>query len=330
MTKRKLIFDVDTGTDDAVALMLGLLSKEFEVLGICSVNGNRPIDYTTENTLRVLDYIGARDIPVYKGAALPLVSTLMKGRRDNVPITEELGDMKNTFYLPLPETDLKYEETPASIWLVNTLKNAKEKITIVAVGPLTNLALALRMDPTIVNNVEELIIMGGGHLETNCNLSSEFNIWIDPEAAKIVFECGLKITVFPLDATHAACIDYDDCDDLDKLDTPAAKATSVFTRMRIDGYDRKETMSVIHSAPIHDALCVAYMINPDVAPIMKEGYCEVGILPGVGDGDTVFDFRYVARRGLKPNCKVALTANRDLFASILKERLAFKYTKKGE
>lgn len=99
MEKRKIIFDVDTGTDDAIALMMGLLSEEFEVLGICSVNGNRGVPFTTENTLRTLSYIGADDIPVYRGCALPMVSTILKGRRDNVPISEELGDMKNTFYL---------------------------------------------------------------------------------------------------------------------------------------------------------------------------------------------------------------------------------------
>lgn len=325
MDRRKIIFDVDTGTDDAIAIMLALLSKEFEVVGICTVNGNRPVEYTTNNTLRVLDYIGARDIPVYKGCALPMVSTLLKGRRDNVPITEELGDMKNTFYLPLPETDLKERKTPAPVWLIDYLRNAEQKVTIVAVGPLTNLAVALRIEPEIVKNIEEIIIMGGGHFETNCNLSSEFNIWIDPEAAKIVFECGLKITVIPLDATHDACINYKDCDDFDKLDTPAAKATSIFTRMRIDGYNRKETMKEYDSAPIHDALCIAYMLNPNVITDMKEGYCEVAILPGPGDGDTVFDFKYVKRRGLEPNCKVALGADRDLFASILKEKMAFRY-----
>ena len=310
---RKLILDVDTGTDDAIAVAMACLSDEFEVLGITTVNGNRGVDYTTENTLRVLDYIGKTTIPVYKGCALPLVSTIQKGRRDNVPIEGKLHDTGLNKYLPLPETGLEEEREPAALWLVNTLLNSDEKITIVAVGPLTNIALAFRIEPSIYQNIEEIVIMGGGHYITNSTMSSEFNIWIDPEAAKIVFDSGAKITLFPLDATHRAFLTPSDCNRLEELRTSAAKMTAEFSRMRIKGYNEKGTMDENDTAPIHDALCVSYLLNPAVAKVMKEGYVEVGILPGVGDGDTVFDFKYVARRGLKPNVNVCLDVDRLLF-----------------
>ena len=207
--RRKVILDVDTGSDDAVAIMLAACAPELEVLGICSVAGNLPIDNTTENTLRVVQMLGM-DIPVYRGASGPLVAGLNPLRQGMAPtkkpdIVESDGEMvqMHNEYLDLPAATIKTQDLPAAMFIVDTVRKSKEKVTLLPVGPLTNIALALKLDPTIVNNIDEIIIMGGGHAVFNTTSAAEFNIWFDPEAAEIVLQSGANITLLPLDATHA-------------------------------------------------------------------------------------------------------------------------------
>ena len=141
---QKVILDVDTGTDDAIAMMTALLSPELEVLGVCSVNGNRGIDFTTENTLRVVEYLGLQDrVPVYRGCSLPMVSTLAPGRRPNVPYKgpENPEDNVHGDYIELPVATIRPQPQHAVFWLIDTLMKSDGDITLIPVGPLTNIAL---------------------------------------------------------------------------------------------------------------------------------------------------------------------------------------------
>jgi inosine-uridine nucleoside N-ribohydrolase len=315
----KVILDVDTGSDDAIAIMAAALSPEIDLLGITTVNGNRNVDITTDNTLRVVSLLG-RNIPVYKGCALPLVSTLLKGRRSNIPYKgpESKEEDVHGDHIPAPETDLKEQPQHAVLWLVETLLNAKEKLTLIFVGPLTNLAMALRIAPGIVSHINEIIIMGGGYLISNITASAEFNFWVDPEAAKIVFDSGAPIRLVPLDATHAAFVSQEDCEEIRKINTPAALLCADLILRRISGYNNFQPMPVPNSVPVHDVLAVCALLNPAVLQECMNVYVDICISPGITDGMSLCDVGK-RNRNVKPNAVVAKSADRALFLKMVRE-----------
>ncbi len=313
----KVILDVDTGSDDAIAIMAAALSKDIELIGISSVNGNRGIEITTENTLRVVDLL-EKNIPVYKGCHLPLVSTLLKGRRDNIPFRgpENKEEDVHGDYLPAPEAHSTPQPEHAVIWLVNTLLNAGEKLTLIFVGPLTNLAMALRIAPQIVDNINEIIIMGGGYLVNNITSGAEFNFWVDPEAAKIVMDCGAPIRLVPLDATHAGYITAGEAHKIREIGTPAAKLCADLVLKRLNGYREFQPLDAEDGVPIHDALAVCALINPKVLTDLMNVHVDISFSPGITDGMSLCD---VGKRNKdkKPNALVAQSADRELFIEML-------------
>lgn len=320
---KKVIMDVDTGTDDAIALMTAILSEEINLIGICTVNGNRGVDFTTENTLRVVEYLGQGDkIPVYKGCSLPMVSTLPKWRRPRVPYVGEEDPKENVHgdYLNLPPSTIKVQNQNAPSWIVDTLIASSGDISIIAVGPLTNLAIALRLNPLIAQKIEEIVIMGGGYHETNTTAAAEFNFWIDPEAAKIVLECGCKIRIVPLDATHAAAISTKDMDALYALGTKASVASAEIMHERLRGYNNWQPMSDSSTVPVHDALAVCAFINSDVLKDVVFCNVDINIDGGISDGMSVVDVLHKNKKAI-PNASVALSADKELFSEMLKEIL---------
>src|SRR6185436_12801174 len=182
----KVILDVDTGTDDAVALMTAALSPDLELVGATTVNGNTTIDYTTENTLRVFDWIGMPQVPVYRGVDRPLVRTDVKRGM----ATRIHGDLLD---LPPVSNGATLQPGNAVDWLIETYLASDGDVVLCPVGPLTNIAMA-------IEKVPEIVIMGGAHDHGNITASAEFNIWLDPEAARIVVNCGRPIRMVPLDA----------------------------------------------------------------------------------------------------------------------------------
>ena len=319
---QKVILDVDTGTDDAIAMMTALLSPELEVLGVCSVNGNRGIDFTTENTLRVVEYLGLQDrVPVYRGCSLPMVSTLTPGRRDGIPATGEM-DSNNIHgdYVELPPSTIHTQPEHAVFWLIDTLMKSDGDIILIPVGPLTNIAMALRIEPRIAQKIKQIVIMGGGYKEVNITPSAEFNFWVDPEAAKIVMDSGCDITVVPLDATHKAVLSLADADALESSGTPAGKATARFIRHRQAGYKVWQPMADIDTVPIHDALAVCAVIDPEVLQNVVHTYVDIDIAGGAADGMSICDVdkRY---KDKQPNARVALSADKDRFSRMVKEIL---------
>lgn len=303
---QKLILDVDTGTDDAVALMIAALAPELDLVGASTVNGNTDVRNCTQNTLRVLDYIGKSHIPVFQGMSLPLT-------RDNaqhaIPSTGIHGD-----FLDLPEATTQVQLQHAVDWLVETFMKSAGDIILVPVGPLTNIAAAIRKEPRILSKIQEMVIMGGAHDHGNATPSAEFNIWLDPEAAKIVINCGRPIRMIPLDATHRALVSREDCTNLRAVGTPAAIATALCTERRIVGYDETQPMHRKGAAPVHDALAVCAIIDPAVVTTQLI-YVDVETKGDLTDGATVCDFRH--RSVSKPNVSFAIDADEAKFIRML-------------
>lgn len=324
---RNVILDCDTGSDDAIAIILAALSPEIKLLGVCAVNGNRPVEDTLCNTLKIVELLGMQDkIPVVKGAAEPLVHELLPGRTKN-PKTAEMQYDENgeeVCYHPkkfnLPEPTTKPVDENFVTWYINTIKNSPEKVTIVPVGPLTDIAILLRAEPSIVDNIEEIVIMGGGHEQRNSTAAAEFNIWKDPEAAEIVMNCGAKITLVPLDATHAASTRLSEVQQYKDLHTPVGDMIAELIEIRTRAYNILQPLHEPDLCPIHDALCVAYLINPEVLKNVLFTRVDVDISGGFADGMTIVDTRHF--HNLPDNCHVALSADRDLFNKILFERVA--------
>lgn len=313
---RKIILDVDTGTDDAVAIMFAALHPELDLIGVTTVNGNVPVQYTTDNTLRVLDHVGRSDIPVYRGLRRPIV-------RLDFPAPKRISrdsaeDMHGT-ELPIPAPHSVASDIGAVEYLVETLRRTTEEITLVPVGPLSNIAAALAVEPRIVETVSEVVIMGGGHRMGNETPSAEFNIWADPEAAAMVFEAGFRrITLVPLDATHEALVSLADCDALTALGTPAATAAANFVRRRIEAYQRGRSVDANDAAPVHDALCTAYLVCPEVITT-RHLHVAVETRGELTVGRTVIDTRPQAN--IPPNCDVAFSADARRFVELLMQTL---------
>ena len=312
---RKLILDVDTGTDDAVALMLAALHPDLELVAATTVNGNNPVEVCTDNTLRVFDLLGL-DVPVYEGVANPLA-------RDDFPVPREILHREGSVHgreLPIPAPRSVKQAQRAVEFLVETYLAATEPIALVPVGPLTNIALAIKLEPRIVERIPETIIMGGGHQLGNTTPSAEFNIWVDPEAARVVFGAGLRnVTLVPLDATHRAFVASDDCRRMRTLGTPAGDAAAAFIERRIAAYDELQPMPTLHTAPVHDALCVAYLVDPSIvsgrrAHVDIETRGELTIGRTIIESDPYF--------GREPNAFVALDADASRFVALLLDTFA--------
>jgi inosine-uridine nucleoside N-ribohydrolase len=308
----RLLLDVDTGTDDAVAIMLAALHPDLELAAITTVNGNVPVKNCTDNTLRTLDYIGKQSIPVYEGAPEPISRRDFPIPRSQRGISEIHGE-----HLDIPEAVTAKADGIGALAILDEYREggAGRDTVLVATGPLTNVALALKLDPSLAARIPKLVIMGGGHEVPNVTPSAEFNIWADPEGAAVVLGSGIaEIILVPLDSTHRALISLEDCAAFRALGTPAGEATARFVQRRIEGYDATQPMARLGAAPVHDALCVAYLIDPAVIPLEKY-YVDVETDGPLTVGRTVVDTH--RRSGQEPNVWVSLDADEKMFRDIM-------------
>lgn len=313
---RRLILDVDTGSDDAVAIMLAALHPDLELVGCTTVWGNLAIENTTDNTLRVLDHIGRSDVGVYEGLAVPFAPNPFPVR----PGTDRSRGRIHEARLPVPDPTSSKRDQPAIEWLIETLRATTERITLVPVGPLTNIAAAITADPSIVAAVDEVVIMGGGHEVGNVTPSAEANIWHDPVAADVVVRAGFdRLVLVPLDATHQANVSADQCRELEALGTPAGTAAAAFIAQRISGYDATQPMDELGTAPVHDALNVAYLIDPAVIGL-RHYHLAIETTGFLTYGRTVIDTHH--RSVDEPNAFVAMTADAGRFYDLLRSVFA--------
>ena len=238
---KKLILDVDTGTDDAVALMLAALHPDLELVAATTVNGNNPVANCTDNTLRVFDLLERGHPGPRRGGEPAGARRFPDPARDPAPGREHARTRAAD-----PRAALGQAVPASGGFLVETYMAATEPITLVPVGPLTNIALAIKLEPRIVERIPATVIMGGAHASGNTTPAAEFNIWVDPEAARVVFGAGLaNVTLVPLDATHKALVSSEDCVRLRALGTPAGDAAAAFIEGRIAAYDTLQPMDTL-------------------------------------------------------------------------------------
>ncbi|MBR2577695.1 MAG: nucleoside hydrolase [Erysipelotrichaceae bacterium] len=329
MEKEKIILDVDTGSDDAVAIVCALLSDETEVLGITTVTGNVEIRNTTDNTLRVVECCGKqKEVKVYRGAALPLASTLVPWgiQGKTLPRKEKDSDQSlkvHPDHLPLPETSLKEEDKRAVSWIIETLLDMPDRsVTLVPVGPQTNIALAIRSDERILNKIKRVVMMGGSHDKYAPTQGAEFNVWTDPEAAEIVLSSGLDVTMVSLDATSTVSLGHDEVKAIRGLDTRPANlvADMIEQRLAASSKTMKGAQGAVVGVALHDPLAVCAISHPEVLTDVWETSCHVDLGRGFAYGETILGRNYETvydENGeilsLPKNVRYARKADRDFF-----------------
>jgi len=302
----RIILDCDPGHDDAIALMLALGSGEVELLGVTTVSGNQCLRRTTANAIRVLDHLRRPDIPVAAGAGRPLV----RERYAAADVHGETGlDGPD-----LPPPGRRAENDHAIDWIAGMISAQRQAVTLVATGPLTNLALLLARYPELEQRLGRVVMMGGAIAEGNVTPAAEFNVWADPEAAKRVFASGLDLTMVGLDVTHQALVLTEHKERL-----RAAGRVGRTVAELLDFYDRfHREVYGFDGSPIHDAVALAYAFRPDLLET-RELNVEVDCESELCRGRTVVDLW--RRSGREPNAKVAVGIDSAAFVELLIERV---------
>lgn len=280
MAPRSLIIDTDPGQDDAVALMLALGNPDrFDLLGIVAVAGNVGLAKTTTNALKLLELVGRTDVPVFAGASAPLMVQLETAEY----VHGETG--LNGWSFPDPAARIRPEFGPD--WIVETVMSRPDKsVTLCALGPLTNVALAIAKEPAVATRLEKIVLMGGANIEGgNSTPAAEFNIWVDPHAAARVFASGADIVAMSLDVTHQALIRKAWLAELAGLHRKAAEAF-VGLLSFYERYDEEKYGS--DGGPLHDPTTIAYLLKPELFE-SKFVNVEIETTPGLCFGQTVVD-----------------------------------------
>ena len=311
MPARKIIIDTDPGQDDAVAILLALGSpKEIDVLGITAVAGNVPLELTQKNARMICELAGRPDIPVFAGSKNPLAKRL---------VTAEHVHGKTGLDGPtLPDPTMPLQEKHAVDFIIETLRaQPAGSVTLCPLGPLTNIASAFNQAPDIIEKVQEIVLMGGAYFEVgNITPAAEFNIYVDPEAAEIVFKAGAPITVMPLDVTHKALVTKARNDAFRDLGTPVGIAVAEMTDF-FERYDKEKYGS--EGAPLHDPTVIAYLIKPKLFT-GRFINVEIETKSVLTRGMTVADWWRVTDR--EPNAMFMGDIDADEFFTLLTDRLA--------
>jgi purine nucleosidase len=324
-TAKKILIDTDPGTDDALAILLALNSPEIDVRAITIVAGNVTSELGLENALKVMSLAGRCDISVAKGAAHPLFQKLN---------TEEFWNGKNGLggaELPPSRCDASSQFGPDLI--IETVRRYPHEITLVPIGPLTNIALAISKDPSIIPLVKEVVLMGGSITGGNVNAASEFNIHSDPEAASVVFNAGWPITMVGLDVTEHTLITDADVGRLERAGGPEASFAAAVARFQIGTYQG----TGFGGGAVHDALAVGAVIDRSVlktqgmrVDIETDGRFTRGETVGnrgnavdriIPKGDRL---ETVGVDAVQPNVQVAVGVDSSRFIELLVNRLSHK------
>lgn len=309
MTPRKIIIDTDPGQDDAAAIMLALASPELEVLGITAVAGNVPLQLTARNARIVTEICGRNDVGVFAGASAPLKRKLVTA--------EHVHGKTGLDGVELFEPARPLEAMDAVDFIIDTLRNEPEgSVTLCALGPLTNIATVFERVPGVVARIREIVLMGGGFFEGgNITPSAEFNIFVDPEAADIVFASGAPITMMPLDVTHKVLTTRTRVDRL----RANGNRPSVAMAGMLEFFERFDEQKYgTDGGPLHDPTVVAWLLDPGM---FGGRTCSVRIETGseLTLGATVVDWWKVT--GLPENAFVVDSVDSDRFFDLFIERV---------
>ncbi len=307
MHTTRIIIDTDPGVDDALTFLLALASPEIQLEALTTTQGNVTVDKATRNALSVLELAHASHIPVAKGSALPLVQPL----RASAFVHGESG-IGNA---RLPEPNSKPVAEHAVDYLIERILAEPKELSLFPIGPLTNIAMAIRKEPGFAKAVKQLVIMGGAILESgNITPLAEFNIYVDPHAAHIVFHSGIPITLIPLDVTHKCLLRPKHIDRLLKIDSPIAR----FIKEAVEVYLKFSFERGFDGVALHDPLTLATILAPDLLTL-KEYYVDVDISGGVSIGKTFAD---VYNSLEKPaNMNVAMDVRGDDFVELFVQRM---------
>jgi purine nucleosidase len=308
-TPLPIIIDADPGLDDAVAILLALASPEFEVLGITAVAGNVPLALTEKNARKVCELAGRLDVKVHAGAVRPMLRS---------PVTAEITHGMTGLDGPvLPEPAMPLQPQHGVDFIIDTLMGRDAgTVTLCVLGPLTNIGLALVREPRIAPRVRQIVAMGGASSEGgNSTPAAEFNIYVDPQAARLVFEAGIPTTLIPLDCTHQV------------LTTPArignframANRSGPAVAAMLDFYKRFDEQKYgFDGGPLHDPCVIAWLLKPDLFQgrlVNVAIECESELTMGM----TVIDWWRVTERA--PNATVLRHVDAEGFFSLLAERI---------
>lgn len=305
---KHIILDTDPGIDDAYAILLALASPEIVIDGIVSIHGNASTKDTARNALAILELANASHIPVYKGCDVPLVKAPL--------LSPETHGDTGLGYAKLPDPQTQPREEFGSDYLIEQIMAHPGEITLVCIGPLTNIALAIRKEPRIVKNVKEVFIMGGAlRHEGNTTEQAEYNIYVDPHAAHVVFHSGMPITLTPLDVTYQCIFTKNDLNRLMKIDSPITKFIEESSRFYMQFHDDYQK---IDGCVINDPLTLALTFMPEICEY-RDLYVDVDISTGVGLGNTFADFYNYNKR--PANMKVALGVDQRKFMELFLERI---------
>jgi purine nucleosidase len=308
MTRQRVILDVDTGVDDALGIILALRSPELEVLGITTVSGNAPVDRTTANTLLTLEILGAPDIPVVGGAAAPLAGSPLTAAE--VHGLDGLGGIADEYPAPTRRAG-----QGASDFMLEALRRFPGELTLIATGPLSNVATAIRRDAETMRRLKSLIVMGGAiRVPGNAGPVTEFNFAADPEAAAVVLEAGLDITLVPLDVTEQVVLSRADLEGMPSGGAVpdfirAMTATTLAFHQEHEGFD---------GMFLHDPLAVGTAVDPfllrtEPMPVAVERR------GGLTAGMTVADLR--RRRRAAPTASVGVGVESSRFLELFRRRV---------
>ncbi len=307
MDPKRIIIDTDPGVDDAFTFLLVLASPEIKLEALTTTQGNVTVDKATRNALSVLELGGAGHIPVTQGSVLPLIQPLRASA--HVHGESGIGNAK------LPEPQAKPVPGHAVDYLIERVLAEPNKISIFAIGPLTNIAMAIRKEPAFAKAVKELVIMGGAIQEGgNMTPLAEFNIYVDPHAAHIVFHSGIPITLIPLDVTHKCLLKQEHVDRLIKIDSPVTR----FLKDAIDVYLKASIELGYEGCALHDPLTLATIIAPKLLTL-KDYYVDVDISGGVSMGKTLADIFNVTKKAA--NMKVAMDVRGEDFIELFLQRI---------
>ena len=304
---KRIIIDTDPGVDDAFAFLLALASPEIQLEALTTTQGNVTLEKATRNALSVLELGHASHIPVAAGSVLPLVNPLRASA--DVHGVSGIGNSK----LPTPTAEPLPQH--AVDYLIERVLAEPGELTIFPIGPLTNLAMAIRKEPKFAGAVKELVIMGGAVTENgNVTPLAEFNIHVDPHAAHIVFHAGMPITLIPLDVTHKCLLKQEHVDRLMKIDSPITR----FIKDSIEIYFKFSYERGFSGCALHDPLTLATVIAPELLTL-KEYYVDVDYSTGVGMGKTFADIFNVTKK--PANMKVAMDVRGDDFIELFLQRM---------
>ena len=297
-----VILDGDPGHDDAIAWVLAFARPEFDIRGVISVSGNVAIDKTTRNMLQIMTLLGKTDIPAARGATRPLIGPFF----DSPSVHGESG-----LDGPLmPEPTFELHTLSGVDLMAKILCDSAEPVTIVPTGPLTNVALLLMSYPELREKIAGISLMGGGMLMGNWTPAAEYNILVDPEAAKLVFESGIPITMAPLDVTEKAYVTPVDFERIRAVGNEVGRIVAEW----LEFFYQFHLKLGYPGAPVHDPVAVVALLNPEILEI-HDVYIEVETLGEYCRGATIGDF--FGKAGRAPNARVIMNIDRDAYVDMI-------------